>query len=266
MPDVEAPEVEIDDDAPQFRRRLALVVVIITLFAAVVAYLHEQNGNFEDNASREAQLASIRAFGHQVDALNSYDLDYSVFVQKELLQRRIVVANSRERASQNDAESALYTSQANRYAGVSDAIGKDAQIQDANGSIARNSELQTDPDREQLRQIAFAAKSNDYGNKADAYVAVLTVLAVGLFLIGLSLTVSGRGRYLLAIPGVAIAVLCVVWALVITLGPITKISDNAIKLTVEGQRLASSAPADQQDAHHAATLSAFDKYRAAVAG
>ena len=30
MPDVEALEIELDDDAPAFRRRLALVVVLVT--------------------------------------------------------------------------------------------------------------------------------------------------------------------------------------------------------------------------------------------
>jgi tetratricopeptide (TPR) repeat protein len=90
-------------------------------------------------------------------------------------------------------------------------------------------------------------------------------LAVGLFLIGLSLTVSGRGRYLLAIPGVGIAVICMIWAISITLGGITKVSDTAIGLTVEGQRLESSAPIDDTAAAHTATLGAIDKYKAAVA-
>jgi hypothetical protein len=59
MPDVEAPEIELDDDAPIFRRRLALAVVLITLFGATIAYFHESNSNNEDNAAREAQIASI---------------------------------------------------------------------------------------------------------------------------------------------------------------------------------------------------------------
>jgi tetratricopeptide (TPR) repeat protein len=107
-----------------------------------------------------------------------------------------------------------------------------------------------------LTQQVFANKANDYGNKADSYVALLTVLAVGLFLIGLSLTVSGRGRYLLAIPGVAIAVVCVAWAVLITTGSITKISPKAVELTAQGLQKQSSSPPDLQGA--------IDTYKSAI--
>ena len=46
-------------------------------------------------------------------------------------------------------------------------------------------------DEARLRQTVQADLANDHGGKADSYVAVLTVLAVSLFLLGLSLTVAG---------------------------------------------------------------------------
>src|SRR5436189_177716 len=51
------------------------------------------------------------------------------------------------------------------------------------------------PDQARLRQTIGAELANDHGGKADSYVAVLTVLAVSLFLLGLSLTVEGRNKY-----------------------------------------------------------------------
>ena len=117
-----------------------------------------------------------------------------------------------------------------------------------------DSQLQTTPDKARLAQKVFANKANDYGNKADSYVALLTVLAVGLFLIGLSLTVSGRGRYFLAMPGVVIAIVCVGWGALITASSITKVSPNAIDLTAQGQALQSSGDAK----------GAIDKYNAAI--
>jgi tetratricopeptide (TPR) repeat protein len=254
VPDVEAPELELDEDAPAFRRRLALVVVLITLFGAVIAYLHEQNSNFEDNAARDAQIASIRGFGEQVQALSQFGVDYDVFVQRQLLERRAVVASARQRSTLDNSLAALYSSEGDRFTQLRDAIGGDAAIQDDQSANQRDGELETQPDLERLRQKVFATKSNDYGDKADAYVALLTVLAVSLFLTGLSLTLNGRGRYLLAIPGVAIAAICVGWAVVITLGSITKVSDNAISLTVDGQRALVSGDAQ----------TAVDRDRAAV--
>ncbi len=213
MPDIEAPELELDDDAPTFRRRLALVVVLITLFGATIAYLHESNGNLEDNAAREAQIASIKAFGRQVDSSTEFRFDYRVFVQSQLLERRHVVASSRQRTTLDSGQAQVYGDDSNRWGELTATIGSDTKVHDETKSASGvQSSLDTAPDKARLEQKVFANKANDYGNKADSYVALLTVLAVALFLIGLSLTVSGRGRYYLAVPGVAVAIVCVAWA------------------------------------------------------
>ena len=255
MPDVEAPEIEVDDDAPIFRRRLALAVVLITLFGASVAYLHESNSNLEDNAARQAQIASIKGFGQQVGASTEFRLDYRVFVQRQLLERRHLVAAARQRSTLDSSQSTLYGSDSDRWAQLRDAIGQATQLQDDKAATALDSKLQTEPDKARLTQKVFANKANDYGNKSDSYVALLTVLAVSLFLIGLSLTVSGRGRYFLALPGVAISLVCVGWAVIITTSSITQVTPNAIDLTAQGQELQSTGDAK----------GAIDKYHAAIA-
>ncbi len=243
MPEIEAPEIEVDEDAPTFRRRLALVVVLITLFGAVVAYLHEQNSNSEDNAAREAQIEAIQGFGKQVDGSTQYQFDRSQFVEQQLLLRRIDVATSQQRTT-DPTFSAVYGADASRLTSLHDTMTSGAAIQSFDADSADFAKSQVDPDVARLEQQVFAAEANDYGNKADAYVALLTVLAVGIFLIGLSLTVSGRGRYLLAIPGIGIAVICVVWAVFITTGSITKIPDDTITLTAQGQQKELAAPVD----------------------
>jgi hypothetical protein len=255
MPDVEAPEIEVDEDAPTFRRRLALAVVLITLFGAGIAYLHESNSNLEDNAARSAQIASIKGFGQQVGASTEFQSEYRVFVQHQLLERRHLVAAARQRSTLNASQASLYGSDSDRWAKVRDAIGQASQVQDNKGATALDSQLQTEPDKARLTQKVFAAKANDYGNKSDSYVALLTVLAVSLFLIGLSLTVSGRGRYFLALPGAVIAFVCVGWAVIITTGTITKVSPNAIDLTAQGLELQTNGDAK----------GAIDKYHAAIA-
>src|SRR4051794_23295145 len=237
MPEIEAPELELDDDAPTFRRRLALVVVLVTLFGAGLAYLHESNGNLEDNAARDAQIASIKGFGQQVGASTEIRFDYRVFVQTQLLERRQLIAVARKRTSLDPAQASVYAGDSTRWSELRDAIARAGPVTDDTTAIADESNLQTARDEARLSQQVFSNKANDYGNKADSYVAVLTVLAVALFLIGLSLTVSGRGRYLLALPGVAIAIVCVVWTAIITAGSITQISPNAIHQTAQGRQL-----------------------------
>jgi tetratricopeptide (TPR) repeat protein len=252
VPEIEAPEIELDEDAPQFRRRLALVVVLITLFGATVAYLHEQNSNLEDNAAREAQIQSIRGFGQQVGASTESQFDYRLFVQQQLLQRRQLVAESRQRST-DSSQSNVYSGDSARWAQLAKDMSGGAPEQSNADVDSTDAQLQVAPDEARLTQQVFANKANDYGNKSDSYVALLTVLAVGLFLIGLSLTVAGRGRYLLAIPGVGIAIVCVVWAVLITTGSITKISPNAVDLTAQGlQKQSSSDLKGAIDSYHAA--------------
>jgi tetratricopeptide (TPR) repeat protein len=165
-----------------------------------------------------------------------------------------VVASARQRSTLDKSLAALYAGESDRFTQLRDAVGESTPVQDFEAAQRRDGELQSKPDLQRLKQKVFASKANDYGDKADSYVALLTVLAVSLFLTGLSLTVGGRGRYLLAIPGVAIALVCVGWAALIATGGITSVSDQAVTLTAEGQRAQLSG--DEQDA--------VDKYRAAV--
>ena len=98
--------------------------------------------------------------------------------------------------------------------------------------------LEVEPDKARLEQGVLADRADDFGSKADSYVAVLAVLAVALFLLGLSLTVTSRARKFLVVPGLVIGVVCVAWTLVISLGDTTDVSDQAIRITAEGSRLA----------------------------
>src|SRR5213075_1134987 len=66
----------------------------------------------------------------------------------------------------------------------------------------------TDTDLAKLRQTALVTKQNEYSNRAGGYVAVITVLAVALFLAGLSLTVGGAFRLLLLVPSMLIGLWC----------------------------------------------------------
>src|SRR3954452_345463 len=147
MPDVEAPELEVDEDAPVFRRRLALVVVLITLFGACIAYLHEQNSNFEDNAARDAQIDSIRGFGKQVGASTEFRSEYRVFVQRQLLEREHLVAAARQRSTLDASLASLYGNDSDRFTQLRDRIGDTTQVKDDAGADELNSKLQTEPDK-----------------------------------------------------------------------------------------------------------------------
>jgi tetratricopeptide (TPR) repeat protein len=60
---------------------------------------------------------------------------------------------------------------------------------------------------------------------------------VALFLIGLSLTVHGRSRLVLVVPGVVVAIACVGWAALIDARGVTSVSERAVQAAAEGLRL-----------------------------
>ena len=154
------------------------------------------------------------------------------------LQRQVLNAG-RVNALNGDADSDVHLAAAERYAAARAAIAGLTPIDPATSTsvLADLADGNESADAARLRQVVEADRANDHGGNADSYVAVLTVLAVALFLLGLSLTVQGRTRYVLAAPGVAIALVCVAWTGLIATRDVTNVSERAVRAAAEGQRL-----------------------------
>ena len=245
MPDVElsAPEIDdIDETADPYKRRVALLVVAITLFGAIVGYLQTVESNREDRFARDAEREAIVGLGRQVGFSSKFQSELGVFTDAELLGRQQAVASSRQRLAPTPEEGEEFAQAASRFAAVRDSLSDLTRLlgDGSAGAPETTSTLQADllveADKARLRQAANAELVNDHGGKADAYVAVLTVLAVSLFLIGLSLTVVGRGRRLLVVPGMGLAAWCVVWVAIIGSRGVAETPAEAIDAVAEGNR------------------------------
>ncbi|MEJ7846336.1 MAG: tetratricopeptide repeat protein [Acidimicrobiales bacterium] len=257
MPDVELgrPEVldEVDHGAPLFRRRIAVAVVLVTLLGAVLAYFQAVESNREENAARDAAIFAIEGLGAQVDASSGFRADNGVFIERELLRaQEALAANRADQAP--DGEAGPLPAAVERLAEMQAALADQSPLTAAEATSAAASVTAADelfaalnqqPDQDRLRQGVRAEQANGHGRKADTYVAVITVLAVALFLLGLSLTVQGRSRALLALPGVAIALVCAAWSVTIALDDVSAPSEAAIRRTAEaGRALAAGRPDD----------------------
>ncbi|MGH9137445.1 MAG: tetratricopeptide repeat protein [Acidimicrobiales bacterium] len=254
MPDVEleAPELDVDERAPEFRRRVAVVVVLITLFGSIVAYLQAVESNREENAARDAQVDAIAGLATQVDASAALTSDIRIESQSQaLLRRQAINAGRAGQASGNQVD--IFQAAADRFGRVREAIVDASPLlgDEPQDRADRQAELDERPDRARLEQAVEAARANDHGGKADTYVAVLTVLAVGLFLIGLSLTVQ-RARFVLLAPGVVVAVVCVGWTVVVNGRHVTTVSAQSVRLAAEGERLRATGDFE-------AAIEAFDR-------
>ncbi len=113
-------------------------------------------------------------------------------------------------------------------------------------------------------QRTFVAASADAWNgKADGYVTVLTILAVTLFLYGLSTTIQGNLRFLFAIVGTLLLVVALVQVLQFTLGPVPGVPYDAIEAYARGETLWHKGQAEEAKAALDEALSSYGGYGSA---
>ena len=216
-----------------------MLVVFITLFGAIVAYAQAVESNDEDRAARDAQRDAIEGLGAQVDASAALAADLRIGSDIDAVLQREALNAARIQTFGEDPDADVHLAARDRHAAVAQAVADLTPIDPADaGTVAADiADRDARPDQARLRQAVEADLANDHGSKADTYVAILTVLAVSLFLLGLSLTVVGRNRFVLVVPGVAVALVCAAWAAVVYQRDVTRVSEVAIADVAEGQRL-----------------------------
>ncbi len=235
----EIPGIEETDAGDPFKRRVALFVVLVTLVGSFVGYLQTRASNEEDVAARTGQILGVQGLGEDLEHSSNFNRAFDIYVRSKLLERQEVS----ERRQGDQAEVERLTTVQSAIAQLSPLLSDAEYADDTVPFFEQNlfADRRVEANEARLRQDASVAKEQDWGAKADGFVAVLTVLAVSLFLAGLSLTVTGRGRRLLVAPAVLIAVVCVVWAAVIVFDSVDDTPDAAIEAVAEGDRLADRA-------------------------
>ncbi len=212
-------------DAPmsRFARRIAIAIAIVSLLAAVVGYLQNQANTQSGNAAQRAQAdavqgadATVRARGQQFAALDTWVLG---------LEDRITVANLGSEIEYAPLDQ-LGTLQAARLAAAALA---DRTAALSRLDLAAEAGPRTDPSviwaklsataREQFQieamQDADNELANAWGRQGAAYSAMLAIVAVALYLLGLSLTLDvRRAKALVAVAGVVLALFAGGWTAV----------------------------------------------------
>lgn len=237
--DFEIPEIEEGAEGDPFKRRVALFVVLVTLVGSFVGYLQTRASNEEEVAARTGQILGVQGLGEDLEHSSNFNRAFDTYVRSKLLERQEVS----ERRQGDQAEVERLTTVRNAIAQLSPLLSDAEYSDDTQPLFEQNlfADRRVEANEARLRQDAAVAQEQDWGAKADGLVAVLTVLAVSLFLAGLSLTVSGRGRSLLMTPALVIAAACVVWAAMIALDSVDDTPDAAIEAVAEGDRLADRA-------------------------
>jgi tetratricopeptide (TPR) repeat protein len=232
---------------------IALSLALLTVLAAVVAGLQGQASIEAQRGNREAQRIGLEATGRNVTSVIQIGTAYGIYRRWfEQLERSNWATDQQTRAvnaSNRPELDALQQAEA--------AIGDWTKAQTDllkppyyNGTSADFAAFEADritgPQTLANEQRSIEADvASLWGAKASDYVTVLTVLAVGLFFLGLGSTVGRRGRPLLASAGVVFGTGALIWTVAIATAPIHRVPQAAIDQVVAATVTLGKTPNNQ---------------------
>jgi tetratricopeptide (TPR) repeat protein len=235
-PPLELPDLDIPDTP--FKRRTALAVAVLAFVGGLLGVGAGLAADRADAQGRDAQRAAVAAMA---DRSTAYAQFYDVLgghTEVRGVQQRLEMARFRASLAPrgDDAAAAAEWEQA---AGALQDLSLDLAGVPYSDQLTRyGSDLLLDPAIEQLRADAAAETAGSWGNKADRYVFGITLLAVALPLLGLSLTVSPSARRPLVWAAALIAAGAVGVGAQTAVMPVVTTPDAAIRAVADGDRLA----------------------------
>ena len=221
---------EVPQEGPRPRpssRFLTITVVLATLVAAVGGFLLNRAGAFDSNDADQAQQLSLQASDTQTSAYQRAETDYSQYVSLQVLQAKAAQEMLEAAYPQPDA-----TNWADLYK-VSTAQG--AQAAKSLPAHLRPNLSNGDPDpnfpydlfdKRASQGIYLEARANGYNDAANrwsglesSYTAIVTMIAVLLFLFGSAFVLYGRNRLLFSVLGMVLVATGLVWEGACSLAP-----------------------------------------------
>jgi len=231
-PRLEPPADEIPGPPPDdavappgegLQRRVAVLIMAVTLVGAVFAFLQTTASNRTAAATRRADNAAVEAMARVATAasrISSEDRLWALAYENSIIGFSLAAAG-------DEVAAAAHFASRDALLGYSDLVAYQV------GGVvdrARFVEETLAPSyRAAEYQKAYAAERDGWGSKGGAFVALVTVLAVALFLLGLSRTsVAAASGTLLAGAGAALAAVALLWGLVVVARPVSDTSHVAI--------------------------------------
>ena len=244
----------------RFKQTIAVLIAMVTLCAAILAYLQSDAGARDDRANRDNKRYALEAFGRQVSG--NAEVNYAYNGAYQHWQELDLLATSA--ANQGDEAAAQrYTRLRDQMVAMSPLLSTpyfdpasgevDLPHYEADAYWVKVTELQE-------AFLASSSVKDAWDAKSNIYIVHLTLLAVALFLLGLSLVTNSRAaRWLFTSVGSAIALVALLWAGQVYAQPVLDLREqgNAIPDYAQGVGLA-------HQGKWAEAVTAFDAAIAAV--
>ncbi len=229
---------------------VAVLIMVVTLLAAVAAYLQTQAGTREARANRAAQEAAVENMSSLVESSRNFSERYSTagpaidlgslgfYLGAESGPYAAALASAYAHASQ--------VAQTN----ANELFGAHYVTKDVNGgSLFDFGQFFEDQQKDGLRaaqvQKAESRERGDWASKRGRYITVITIFAVALFLLGLTLTVPRGARRPFLWMGSVVAAAATIWGIVVFASAVPKTPPAAINGYVDGTAKLIRAPQDK---------------------
>ncbi len=205
----------------RFKKTIAVLIAVVTTLIAMITYLQSDAGARDDAANRDTKRYSLESFGRQVsgDARVNFDYNsaYQAYYELDLLAGS--AANAGDEAAAN-----RYATLRDQMTGLSPLLAPpyfDPQTGEVNIAKYEADTYVVETTALAERFVAASAVKDAWDTKANTYIVHLTLLAVALFLYGLSTTVSGSlTRWVFSGVGTVVALVATLWAVAVFLSPV----------------------------------------------
>jgi len=216
---------ETTPNTDRFRTLVLILTLINTIFAATLSGLQVDANIRADHANRDSQYYALLASNELVrlGQQSAYDLELFANTVKDTQQSLVMEFTALELEKNGNKESAARLrsqseiSRARSEKGVSlSLLYSDSRYAPTEPDGMPDFQAYLDdqsqsPNDLVAKQNAASDAYHKWNGKADAYVAILTILAIVFFLLGLAQS-SARLRLFFAGSAVVIMVLAVVWS------------------------------------------------------
>ncbi len=226
---IEIPEGQIRD---RFTQGIAIVMALTTMAAAIVEVFHERDSEHTNHAALAAQRIAIKAglgsqqtAGSAQVAIENFTVEETELAAAAEAYQGLLVPPVHTGPQTSADQKSLQLEQA-RWKALAQMTDKDNEIKSGGKYAPENdpffpSLFLSGKFLDEDRSLALQDGANDertaWSSRVTDDIAVLTLLAVALYLLGLSLTIELRVRSLLAGVGIVMVVAGSGWAAAIQL-------------------------------------------------
>ena len=262
LPDTNTPGVKARRFPLTFANVITLLILATTIWTAYLAWIGAVDGDRRGDAARDSQVASINALAEYNTALQRGSFEARLLARYDELTiqaaaKRASVGEFRAggdlfRAKQAEAEVERLLAARETLKPFSPIFTDTAHLdKDGRPDLTRRyAELFEPAYRSEETQIVLSRQSSAVAIKTDTYTLLITIAAVSLFLLGLSLTLETRLiRISFGALGTLFVLASMVWFGIVRAAPEPTLTDDAIVAYAKGRVAAAQGQPDAAITH-----------------